>query len=116
LPSVVTNVTNDVNSNTNTTINNQNRIFLSSSSPSLPANAIQVNADFNNDGFADLAIGVPGEDVDGISDAGAVNVIYGNIISGLDPLETHHQFWTQKIHNELQRDIAERGDGMGDEL
>jgi hypothetical protein len=32
-----------------------------------------VGADFNNDGFADLAIGVPGEDVR----AGAVNVVYG---------------------------------------
>ena len=34
-------------------------------------------ADFNNDGFADLAIGVPEEDIGGVEDAGAVNVIYG---------------------------------------
>jgi Ca2+-binding RTX toxin-like protein len=37
-------------------------------------------ADFNNDGFSDLAIGVPFEDVDGVSGAGAVNVIYGSSI------------------------------------
>jgi hypothetical protein len=34
--------------------------------------------DFNGDGVADLAVGVPGEDVDGIPDAGAVNVLYGS--------------------------------------
>jgi len=40
--------------------------------------AIGVQADFNNDGFADLAVGVPGEDVGSIPDAGAVNVLYGS--------------------------------------
>jgi len=34
-------------------------------------------ADFNRDGYADLAIGVNWEDVGGIHDAGAVNVLYG---------------------------------------
>lgn len=34
--------------------------------------------DFNYDGYADLAIGVPGETVNGVDDAGAVNVIYGS--------------------------------------
>jgi hypothetical protein len=72
------------------------------------------SADFNGDGSADLAVGVPGEDVDGISNAGAVNVIYGNPISGLVPI--FDQFWTQKIHNEIQRDNAESGDGMGEGL
>ena len=33
--------------------------------------------DFNNDGFEDLAIGVPFEDIGGVEDAGAVNVVYG---------------------------------------
>jgi hypothetical protein len=33
--------------------------------------------DFDNDGFADLAIGVPNESVGDIIDAGAVNVLYG---------------------------------------
>jgi hypothetical protein len=37
------------------------------------ANPGDVAADFNNDGFADLAVGVPGEN--GV--AGAVNVLYG---------------------------------------
>ncbi|BAZ53432.1 putative outer membrane adhesin [Nostoc sp. NIES-4103] len=34
--------------------------------------------DFNNDGFADLAIGVPGEDIGSISNAGTVNILYGS--------------------------------------
>ncbi|MBI2571372.1 MAG: FG-GAP repeat protein [Candidatus Schekmanbacteria bacterium] len=34
-------------------------------------------ADFNGDGFQDLAVGVPGEDLDDISDAGTVHIIYG---------------------------------------
>jgi hypothetical protein len=36
-----------------------------------------LQADFNNDGFADLAVGVPNEEVGGLFGAGAVNVLYG---------------------------------------
>jgi hypothetical protein len=34
--------------------------------------------DFDGDGFDDLAIGVPEEDVGGASDAGVVNVLFGS--------------------------------------
>jgi hypothetical protein len=34
--------------------------------------------DFDQDGYADLAVGVPGEDVGSILGAGAVNVLYGS--------------------------------------
>jgi hypothetical protein len=34
--------------------------------------------DFNNDGFGDLAVGVPGEDLGSATDAGAVSVLYGS--------------------------------------
>jgi hypothetical protein len=37
-----------------------------------------AKGDFNGDGFADLAVGVPGEDESGFSAVGAVNVIYGS--------------------------------------
>jgi len=37
-----------------------------------------VEADFNNDGFADLAVGVPREGVGAAELAGAVNVLYGS--------------------------------------
>jgi hypothetical protein len=58
--------------------------------------------DFNAiNGFDDLAIGVPYEDIGGITDAGAVNVLYGNY-GGLqaDPIyadDTPDQFWHQNI-------------------
>src|SRR5918992_988085 len=35
-------------------------------------------ADFNGDGFSDLAAGAGAEHVDGVADAGAVHVIYGS--------------------------------------
>ena len=34
-------------------------------------------ADFDNDGIADLTVGVPGDDVGTVFDAGAVNALYG---------------------------------------
>ncbi|MCC6208463.1 MAG: FG-GAP repeat protein [Gammaproteobacteria bacterium] len=42
------------------------------------AAAANARVDFNSDGQIDLAIGVPGEDVGNILDAGAVRIIYGN--------------------------------------
>jgi FG-GAP-like repeat/FG-GAP repeat len=37
-----------------------------------------VSADFDRDGFADLAVGLPGEDLGRSNDAGAVTVLYGS--------------------------------------
>jgi hypothetical protein len=51
-----------------------------------------VRADFNQDGYADLAIGAPGEDVGTTVDAGAVSVLYGSA-SGLSGRDT--QLFTQ---------------------
>jgi FG-GAP repeat len=53
---------------------------------------VGAKADFNGDGFGDLAIGVPGENVGSASNAGGVNVIYG-ATGGLH--ETGNQFWSQ---------------------
>src|SRR5262245_57220571 len=55
-----------------------------------PVNNLQ--SDFNNDGYADLAIGVPFEDVGTVVDAGAVNVLYGGA-AGLTGAGS--QFFTQ---------------------
>lgn len=64
-------------------------------------------------GSSDLAIGVPGEDVGTISDAGAVNVIYFN--PGANMLSfLNNQFWTQDSTN--IEDEAETGDQFGSAL
>ncbi len=42
-----------------------------------PTAARSVQPDFNNDGADDLAVGVPGESVGTIVEAGVVNVLYG---------------------------------------
>jgi hypothetical protein len=48
------------------------------------AAAQEARVDFNDDGFADLAVGAPGEDIGAASDAGALNVLYGSA-AGLEP-------------------------------
>jgi hypothetical protein len=51
----------------------------------------RVTTDFNGDGFADLAMGVPEEDLGGVSNVGAVEVLYGSA-AGLSADAS--QFWT----------------------
>jgi len=46
---------------------------LAQSAPSAALSASDAGGDFDNDGFADLAVGVPGEN----DSAGAINVLYG---------------------------------------
>jgi hypothetical protein len=40
--------------------------------------AAVTSGDFNGDGFADLAVGVPNEDIGSVVDAGGVNVLHGS--------------------------------------
>lgn len=49
--------------------------------------------DFDGDGYFDLAVGVPHEDVGSVGQAGAVNVIYGSAGGGLDV--AGNQYWNQ---------------------
>jgi hypothetical protein len=67
--------------------------------------------DFDGDGFADLAIGFPGDDVGSVPDAGAVNVIYGTA-AGLSA--TGNQLWTQDTTGVLE--TAEDTDWFGTAL
>lgn len=67
-----------------------------------------ANGDFNGDGFEDMAVGVPGESIRGIPNAGAVNVIYGKG-TGLSPIK--NQLWHQDSPGILER--AENGDRFG---
>jgi hypothetical protein len=69
-------------------------------------------ADFDGDGFSDLAVGVPGEDITfsgtAINNAGAVNVIYFPL-PALDPIRS--QLWTSQAG-----DLMEPGDAFGSSM
>jgi len=70
--------------------------------------------DFNNDGFDDLAVGVPTESHTSFQAEGAVNVIYGSA-SGLHrSLTRGDQFWTQESTGIA--DTAEDSDQFGSSL
>ena len=66
-----------------------------------------ASADFNADGFADLAIGIPREDIGSVKDTGAVQVLYG----GPRGLTAQDQVWHQGSRGVPGNN--ERGDGFG---
>jgi hypothetical protein len=68
--------------------------------------------DFNRDGFADLAVGIPYEDDGAVEDAGAVQVIYGSRsgLNGKTPLDD--LFLTQSDYGETTTG-SERNDHFG---
>ncbi len=70
-----------------------------------------AGGDFNGDGFADLAIGIPYADPGGVTGAGAVYVLYGS--SGGLTL-TGYQFWNQDSPGVIG--VAELDDWFGEAL
>ena len=70
--------------------------------------------DFNGDHFADLAIGVPSEDLGGVNgrltDTGAVHVLYGSA-QGLSTSAVMPQFWHQASPG--VKDVADASDFFG---
>ncbi|MBD2460249.1 FG-GAP repeat protein [Oscillatoria sp. FACHB-1407] len=67
-----------------------------------------ASGDFDGNGRDDLAVGVPGEDLDGLNNAGAVSVIYGTV-NGLQ--EQSDDFFHQGV-NGIQGSL-EAGDRFG---
>lgn len=94
-------------------------VVIDQESPGVPSNAADGEAfgfgsavgDFDGDGFDDLAVGAPGEEVFGRPDAGAVFVFSGSA-AGLQTA-SGVQLLTQGT---LGLDRAERGDFFGDQL
>ncbi len=74
------------------------------------ASGSSLQADFNGDGYADLAIGVPAEVISG-AQIGGVNVIYGSA-NGLTPV--NDQFWSQATFG--VQGLAEDTEGFGEAL
>lgn len=71
----------------------------------------QTFADFNNDGYDDLVVGVPRENISEITDAGAINVVLGS----QDRLTgTGSQFWHRDTSGIV--DTAESNDRWGEVL
>lgn len=71
-----------------------------------------TSGDFNGDGNSDLAVGVPGESVDDITNAGMVNVLYGSSSVGLTAVG--NQGWNQNSAD--IQGVAEAGDYFGTAL
>ncbi len=69
--------------------------------------AVLAVGDFNNDGFADLAVGIPDEDITGIVDAGGVQILFGSA----DGLTASDQFFDQSTPG--VKGGAEAGDHLG---
>lgn len=67
--------------------------------------------DFDGDGYVDLAIGVPGEDYDGFSNAGVLHVIYGKS-GGL--AVAGDQFWHQGVDG--MSGSLQSGDAFGSSM
>lgn len=72
-----------------------------------------VAGNFDGDGFDDLAIGIPGEDVDGFNSAGAIEVRYGDS-NRADALETFRQFFHENTTG--VPDVVAAGDEFGHAL
>jgi hypothetical protein len=64
--------------------------------------------DFDNDGYADLAVGIPYEDVGNIVDAGAAHLLYGSA-DGIT--SAGNQFWHQDSY--WVEEVAEKDDRFG---
>jgi hypothetical protein len=84
----------------------------SAESSDLFASAL-VAGDFDADSFADLAIGIPREDVSGVTNPGAVAVLYGTA-GGLQAADPNDEFWSQDTTN--VNDVSEKGDWLGQAL
>lgn len=72
-----------------------------------------AKGDFNGDGFADLAIGVPDEDLGTATNAGGVNIIYGSA-NGLTTSNVNvpaAQFWAEGLKS--VPGVAQSGDRFG---
>ena len=70
-----------------------------------------VKGDFNGDGFADLAVGAPGEDIGAEGDAGVVHVLYGSA-TGLNAVGS--DYFSQDTGG--ISGTAEAGDAFGGSL
>ena len=85
----------------------------SSFAPTVTCGATPPNplrSDFNNDEYADAAIGIYSENIGSTADAGGANVVYGSV-DGLQTVDPVDQFWQQGADD--VNDTPEQGDLFG---
>ncbi|GJM11518.1 MAG: hypothetical protein DHS20C11_37940 [Lysobacteraceae bacterium] len=95
-------------------------VIINGDFPGLPGAAVEGDwfgqavaaGDFDNDGFGDLAIGIPFDDIGTmVLDAGQVQILYGRV-TGLDT--NRNQRWSQNSRYVLG--VAETGEAFGSSL
>ncbi len=87
----------------------QNRLDGSTATAGDRFGAALASGNFNGDGYADLAVGVPDEEEGTVAKAGAVHIILGNE-AGL--VSAGNQYWTPNSPS-VQGGTAASGDGFG---
>ena len=87
----------------------QNRLDGSTATAGDRFGAALASGNFNGDGYADLAVGVPNEEEGPVAEAGAVHIILGNE-AGL--ISAGNQYWTPSSPS-VQGGAAASGDGFG---
>jgi hypothetical protein len=88
------------------------RAFPAHAASAKPAVVTGSGADFNGDGFADLAIGAPKQDFLQMKNPGGVSVLYGSA-GGLDSTAPVANQWITQNTSGMAGDGAEPGDQMG---
>ena len=86
-------------------------VLLALPTATASATDLDIGCDFNSDGAEDLAIGVPGEDIGTIVDAGAVSVIYGGGGSLAAANGPGDQLWHQDVPGIVG--ASQAGDSFG---
>ncbi len=74
-----------------------------------------ATVDYDTDGFTDLVVGVPGEDIGDVADAGIVQIVYGSA-SGLGKGKAGLTLEQGKGDGAIGAVSSEKGDRMGDAL
>jgi hypothetical protein len=83
---------------------------ISAVAESSAASSSDIRSDFNGDGYEDLAISAPEEDIGSTKNAGVVHILYGSS-SGLQITSPADQLWSQDSPG--VEDVAEEGDRFG---
>ncbi|MBC2903649.1 FG-GAP repeat domain-containing protein [Streptomyces cupreus] len=93
-------------------VSSTNRVTISQNTTGTPGTAETGDrfgvdtayADFNGDGYDDIAVGAPGEDVSGDTDGGSLAILWGSAsgitgkgVTVADPAPSSHDYWGKNL-------------------